>query len=813
MYNSGLRNIFRLALVSASFSWLVACGGSDDAPPTTASPPPSPAPVATLPSCPATTATLVSISAIQGAGLVSPQLGNAVAARGVVTGDFQGSTQLGGFFMQQAVPGADPDTSEGIFVFAPDGADVAVGDYVQVLGTVAEFGGSGITATNSITQLGSVTSVAICGTTTLPAAVAISLPVTTATDLEKYEGMLVKFTDTLSVTEVFNLGKFGEVVLSAGGRQFNPTNGNGTATRVQNQLARIILDDASSKQNPAPIPYLSAGDTSGTRRVGDTVQNLTGILSYGFNAYRIQPTSTPIFVASNARSATPPAVTGTLKVASFNVLNYFTTLGSRGANNAAEFTRQRAKIVEAIVAIDADVLGLTEIENNANVAINDLVNAINTRMGTTTYAPLLAGSVGADQIKVDAIYKPARVHKLGNPVLPTGADLVPFSGSNSNRPPLAQRFAAVSNGGNFWFVINHFKSKGSCPTSGDIDAGQGCWNLLRTQQATALNGFVNKLRASSNENDVLMMGDFNSYLREDPIKTLGTAGHESLLERLPAANRYSYVFNGETGALDQAHASDSLKTQVTDVNVWHINSDEPIVLDYNTEFKTDDRYAPTPFRASDHDPVIVGLTLTADSAVNLASLSADIAAKAVVAAITTVSNIVTTPSPSATFTSLQIDWGDGAASTFTSSVASATHSFAATGTYTVVVNFMDSANKAISVSQVVTVTPAIVVGTSELIFSEYIEGSSNNKALEIHNPTTATVDLSAYAVNTYFNGTTTATSLTLTGKRAPGAAYVLANASSTASLAASASVFDPAVQWDVFDVDTFTGLGSHSVTP
>ena len=813
MYNSGLRNIFRLALVSASFSWLVACGGSDDAPPTTASPPPSPAPVATLPSCPATTATLVSISAIQGAGLVSPQLGNAVAARGVVTGDFQGSTQLGGFFMQQAVPGADPDTSEGIFVFAPDGADVAVGDYVQVLGTVAEFGGSGITATNSITQLGSVTSVAICGTTTLPAAVAISLPVTTATDLEKYEGMLVKFTDTLSVTEVFNLGKFGEVVLSAGGRQFNPTNGNGTATRVQNQLARIILDDASSKQNPAPIPYLSAGDTSGTRRVGDTVQNLTGILSYGFNAYRIQPTSTPIFVASNARSATPPAVTGTLKVASFNVLNYFTTLGSRGANNAAEFTRQRAKIVEAIVAIDADVLGLTEIENNANVAINDLVNAINTRMGTTTYAPLLAGSVGADQIKVDAIYKPARVHKLGNPVLPTGAELVPFSGSNSNRPPLAQRFAAVSNGGNFWFVINHFKSKGSCPTSGDIDAGQGCWNLLRTQQATALNGFVNKLRASSNENDVLMMGDFNSYLREDPIKTLGTAGHESLLERLPAANRYSYVFNGETGALDQAHASDSLKTQVTDVNVWHINSDEPIVLDYNTEFKTDDRYAPTPFRASDHDPVIVGLTLTADSAVNLASLSADIAAKAVVAAITTVSNIVTTPSPSATFTSLQIDWGDGAASTFTSSVASATHSFAATGTYTVVVNFMDSANKAISVSQVVTVTPAIVVGTSELIFSEYIEGSSNNKALEIHNPTTATVDLSAYAVNTYFNGTTTATSLTLTGKRAPGTAYVLANASSTASLAASASVFDPAVQWDVFDVDTFTGLGSHSVTP
>ena len=884
-----LPRTLRTAMLLASFSILAACGGSDD--PVTTSPPPPPpppppvvVPVVVLPSCPDTTATLTAINAIQGLGLVSPLVGNSVAARGVVTGDFQNTTQLSGFFMQQAVPDADPETSEGIFVFAPGGTNVAVGDYVQVLGSVTEFGGSGITATNSVTQLSSVTSVTICGTITLPEPIALSLPVTTSTSLEKYEGMLVKFADTLSVTEVFGLGRFGEIALSAGGRQFNPTNGNSTATSVQNQLSRIILDDASSRQNPSPTPYLSAADTTGTRRVGDAVQNLTGILSYGFNAYRLQPTIAPVFTATNPRNATPPAVAGTLKVASFNVLNYFTTLGSRGANSPEEFTRQRAKIVEAIVAIDADVLGLTEIENNGNVAINDLVAAINTRIGTTTYAPLLAGNVGGDQIKVDAIYKPARVQKLGNPVLPTGADLLPFSGSNSNRPPLAQRFAALSNNGGFWFVINHFKSKGSCPTSGDIDAGQGCWNLLRTQQANALNGFVASLRTSSGENDVLMMGDFNSYLREDPVQALTAAGHESLLERLPAAMRYSYVFNGETGALDQAHASNSLKAQVTGVNVWHINSDEPIVLDYNTELKTDDRYAATPFRASDHDPVIVGLTLTADAPVLSASLSADVPTQAIASAVTTVTNIVSMPSASAAFGSLQINWGDATApSVFTTSPSSATHTFVAAGTYTVVLTFTDSANAATSKSSVVKVTPAAVSGAAELFFSEYVEGSSNNKALEIYNPTAASIDLSSYAIQIFPNGTTTVGAIyTLTGTMAPGAVSVVANASATATLVAKAtllvsgigvvsfngddaltltknsiivdrigqvgfrptapsawvsgavstldktlrrkpsvksgdtatsSLFDPALQWDVFSIDDFSGLGSHTVNP
>jgi uncharacterized protein len=806
LFSFNIRSALRISLLVIGFSSILAgCGGGGESSamntdttsstpiattPTTTVPPNSTPSAAQLPNCPTASAALRDITSIQGAGLASPLIGQTVSTRGIVVGDYQNSMQLSGFFIQQATPDGDPNTSEGLFIFSPGAQDVAVGQYVQVVGTVSELGASSITATNSLTQLGSVTQIDVCGTTTLPAPVTISLPVTSTATLEKYEGMLVRFTDTLTVTEVFELGRFGSVALSATGRQFNPTNGNSTATAVQNQLARIILDDASNQQNPNPIPFLSAADASGTRRVGDTVQNLTGVLSYGFGAYRMQPVGTPSFVTSNAREVTPPAVSGSLKVASFNVLNYFTTLNSRGANSAAELVRQRDKIVTALAAMDADIVGLIEIENNGDTAITDLVNALNAKVGAGTYAALMAGSVGGDQIKVDMIYKTARVQKVGDPALPTGADLVPFSGSNSNRPPLAQRFAAVAGGESFWFVINHFKSKGSCPTSGDTDQGQGCWNLLRTQQANALNGFVNTLR-SGGEADVLMMGDFNSYLLEDPPKALEAAGHENLLKRVPVAQRYTYVFSGESGALDQAYATESMKAQVIDIKVWHINSDEPIALDYNTEFKTDDRYAPTAFRSSDHDPVIVGLTLK--------------------------------------------------------------------GTCTSNCNTSTVAN---------------------LFFSEYVEGSSNNKALEIYNPGTAAVDLSQYSIKTYFNGNSTAgASLPLTGSLGPGAAYVVAHTSGTTTLTMKANItvngsvvnfngddaitleksgtvidrigqvgadpgtawssggvstmdktlrrkpavktgdaqasaaFDPAAQWDALDTNTFTGLGSHNVSP
>lgn len=248
------------------------------------------------------------------------------------------------------------------------------------------------------------------------------------------------------------------------------------------------------------------------------------------------------------------------------------------------------------------------------------------------------------------------------------------------------------------------------------------------------------------------------------------------------------MFNGETGALDHAYASSTLKAQVTGVGVWHINADEPTVLDYNTEFKTDDRYAPTPYRASDHDPVLVALTLSPDAVADAPVLNINAPSSGVASTPLTITVTDASPGNSATLADLSINWGDASANSTLTTAGAVTHTYAAAGSYTVVVTLTNSAGQTASKSAVVTITAAAVpppppppVGATELFFSEYIEGSSNNKALEIYNPTTATVDLTSYVVKLYTNGTTTVSNIyTLTGTLAPGAVVVLVNSAATA---------------------------------
>ncbi|MFJ2987147.1 ExeM/NucH family extracellular endonuclease [Collimonas sp. NPDC087041] len=840
---------------------LAACGGGDEptnshlgtpgAPATPTGPeiadtPETPPVVVTPPTCAAAVpadAPLTAISSVQGTGDTSPLAAQAVTVRGVVVGDFQniGTTtvKLNGFFVQQLTPDTDPLTSEGVFIYAPGNATrVTVGDFVQVSGVVNEYGqtAGAAAAPDSLTQIAGTTatplSISICGSGIAIAPKQIKLPVADASTLERYEGMLVEISQPLAVTESFELGRYGQMVLALNGRQFNPTNGNATATHAQNMLSRIVLDDGSSRQNPAPIPYLSAAGTDGTRRVGDTTQKITGILSHNFGAYRIHPTVAPVFTQTNPRQATAPLVDGSIKVASLNVLNYFTTfqngetssgltgqgcsLGNgpasaancRGANNRIEFQRQQAKIVAAIAGLDADVVGLMEIQNT-DVATNDLLAALNAKVGANTYAAVNSGVFGTDAIKVDILYKPAKVNRIGNVVLPTGTDLTDYTAA-SGRPPLAQRFSVVGNNGGFWFVVNHLKSKGSCPTKGDVDLGQGCFNVARTKQANALNSFVDKLKLMG-ESDVLMMGDFNSYLQEDPTKVLEAAGHESLLKRMAANDRYTYVFGGETGALDHAYASTSLKSQVSGVTVWHINADEPTALDYNTDFTTDDRYAPTPFRASDHDPVLVGLTLAADAAVTQPIVTAPIPASTKVGETYSVNISTALPGGTTTQTSLAVDWGDGSAATTVLGTGTVTHLYTAAGTFNVVVTLTNSAGQiatqtgSVNVGTVAVVTPP---GARELFFSEYVEGTANNKALEIYNPTAAAVDLSLYSVKLYSNGASTPTStLALSGSLSPGSVLVLAHSGATADFKPAGTIISGVTNFNGDDALTLEKSG------
>jgi hypothetical protein len=571
---------------------------------------------------------LTPIYTIQGTGDASPFAGNNMTytTEGVVVGDFQGSTGLNGFYIQDATGDGNLATSDGIFVFAPNSIDVNVGDVVRVTGEVSEF--------FNLTQIDNLSSLSVVGSGSV-APTALDLPVTAVSDLERYEGMLVTFPETLTVTENFNLARFGQVSLSADGRLFNPTNfidptdipSSGTENDENNVAAvtseqnlnntrQILLDDGSNSQNPTTIPYLNANNTL---RTGDTTTNLTGVLDYGFGNYRIQLTVTPTFEQTNPRTAAPEDVGGNVKVASFNVLNYFNGDGmgggfptSRGASSAAEFERQSDKIVSAIAALDADVVGLIEIENDGDgpdSAIAELVDRLNTFLGAPVYDYIRdpATGVGTDEIKTAFIYKPEVVTPVGQSLSDTD-DIY-------NRFPVAQTFILNSNGETFTPVVNHFKSKSGTGTGLDADQGdgQGAFNFTRVQQAQALLGFVKELQVSTGDTDVLVIGDLNAYGQEDPIDVLRNGGLTDEIDRF-VDNPYSFVFNGQSGYLDHAITTSTLSSQVSGVTEWHINADEPRILDYNLEFKgsgtSPDLYTPTPYRSSDHDPVLVGLNLS-----------------------------------------------------------------------------------------------------------------------------------------------------------------------------------------------------------
>jgi hypothetical protein len=191
----------------------------------------------------------------------------------------------------------------------------------------------------------------------------------------------------------------------------------------------------------------------------------------------------------------------------------------------------------------------------------------------------------------------------------TGGDASP-----RNRPSLAQAWQSTETGGVFVTDVNHLKSKGSACETPDLGDGQGNCSIVRTNAVRALLEWLATDPTNVDDADVLLVGDYNSYAKETPIQTLEEGGFTNLVEQFVGDDAYSYVFDGQWGYLDQAMGSQTLTGQVTGVADFHINADEPSVLDYNTDFKSADQvqslYAPDMYRVSDHDPVLVGLTPT-----------------------------------------------------------------------------------------------------------------------------------------------------------------------------------------------------------
>jgi predicted extracellular nuclease len=529
---------------------------------------------------------------------------------------------------------------------------------VRVTATVDEFFGE--------TQLENVEELLIIGSgaSVTPATVVLPAPAVTLNqdgdyepDLEAYEGMLVSFPDTLQIVEQFQLDRFNEVKLVQGPRPFQFTQVNAPSAALLDDYEReigarrITYDDGLNEQN-ANVGNLDGFGpvytTASAPRMGDTVTGLTGVLDYKWAGNRASGATWRLrsvangsvqFVA-NAPRPDAPLIGSSLTVASLNVLNFFRTIddGSatalgfepRGADSAAEFQRQRDKLVLALAALDADIVGLVELENefdatqDVSTAIEELVSALNSALGSDAYRAVYPGQgfVGSDAIAVGVIYRRAsvRIAPGSQPAilddaiagaLPGAPALPIFDGSDSNRAPLAVSFEHLASGEVFTVAVNHFKSKGGSGTDGNADAGDGAgaWNQRRLDAAIALQAWLETAPTGAADDDRIILGDLNAYAQEDPIQYLLANGYRNVED----TDDYSYVFDGQVGSLDYILVSDAFADRLAGAAVWNINADEADALDYNLDFGRDPTYFDdsSPARNSDHDPLIAGFDLVA----------------------------------------------------------------------------------------------------------------------------------------------------------------------------------------------------------
>ncbi len=618
---------------------------------------------------------LQTIAAIQGTGTASPWVGDLATTKGIVTATYP-TGGFNGFYIQTSGTGGAVDlgshlSSDGLFVYSgtTNAVDaVAVGNYVEVTGTIDEF--FGLTqikpaAGSDVTVLTEVVD------PVLPATVAWQ---TSETIRETLEGMLVAPQGSYTVTDTYSTNQYGEILLASGTSPLlQPTEVAApgvaayAAALAANVNISVALDDGattnflSALNQSTPVPYVSNDNPV---RVGAAV-SFTAPMIFDFrnSKWKFQPTmqltvanagtvQTATFV--NTREAAPQGVGGELKLATFNVLNYFTTLGAdvagciayndragnpitvkscsvsngpRGAWNQANLTRQQDKIVEAITALNADVVGLEEIEASTSVsgggtdrdaALNSLVAALNVKAGSAVWSAVPSPATypaAEDVIRTAFIYKNARAETVGGSTI-----LIDDPAFVNAREPLAQAFKVkgAPDSHKFLAIVNHFKSKGSAgPLAGDADAndGQGASNASRVAQATALVDFATAQSTAASTDRVFLMGDFNAYRMEDPITVLTNAGY---VDQGSKTGEHTYSFGGAVGSLDHVLASPAADQTVNDVDIWNINSPESVALEYSRyNSNVTDFYVANQYRASDHDPLILGLNLTPDTEVDL----------------------------------------------------------------------------------------------------------------------------------------------------------------------------------------------------
>ena len=538
------------------------------------------------------------IGQVQGNGERSPLEGQDVTVEGVVTGNF--GSGLGGFFIQDEGDG-NARTSDGLLVMpaAENLPPVRAGQRVRVHGRVTEDKADNREGTMTVLRASRIEA---RGEGRIAATKLAAPPA----DWEALEGMRVRVEATLTLNGTD--ARFGETVASFNGRLWTPTEiaapGSERIRQVEADQARrrIVLDDASNRRDPERIWYLPQGEV----RSGSTAAGVEGIVDQRHGGWRLQLTE-PLQVKASRRGDAPK-VAGNVRVAVFNMENMFNGDGrgggfptSRGARTPQQLQAQTAKLVATLRALDADIAALMELENDGygpESSIAQFVAALNADGSDWRFIDTQAGP-GIDTIRVGLIYRASRVAPVGRYAVLEGG---PFG--ERSRVPLAQAFRR-GNGPAFTVVANHFKSKGCSEAEGadrDQGDGQGCWNALRVDSARRLDAWM-KTDPTGSGGRAVLVGDFNSYAMEDPLRLLRDAGWQDAFVVAGVQQPYSYMHEGRAGRLDHALLSPALAKSLRGAAEWHSNADESRSHGYAQGNEAG------PWRSSDHDPMLLGFDL------------------------------------------------------------------------------------------------------------------------------------------------------------------------------------------------------------
>jgi uncharacterized protein len=550
------------------------------------------------------TPTPLKIDQIQGAGQFSPVVGQRVSTTGIVTAirSFGGSR---GYFVEDPAWDSDPSTSEGVFVFtASTTPSVSVGDSVRVTATVTEFIGSSAPVDLPETELTSAATVVLSSGNPLPGPVLIgqggltppgqSVPAGIAFN-EALEGMLVELDDVQAVSPT---NSFGEVwVLPNNGAGAGPLSSRGGIVLTQDDQnpEKFQLDDDVFGVSPLAMPKVDVG----ARAAGPQL----GVLDYAFDYYTIHLLQQPLFTPSpNEREVTTVAGSADrLSVATFNVENL------SPADPPSKFAGLAGVLVHNLGA--PDIVALEEVQDNTGPTDDGVVDATQTldelaqavvdaggpRYAYTWVNPVndRDGGQPGGNIRVVFFYRtdvPTLSLAPGTPGGSTDANAVVGSGTDTHllynpgridpassawdasRKPLAGEF--IFNGHNVFLVANHFVSKiGDDPMWGQHQPPVNSSETERHAQAHEVASFVSSLLTADPGANVLALGDLNDFQFSDTVSILEGAPLHALVKDLPVSEQYTYVFGGNSQAIDHILVGGSLGAVPRDYDIVHVNSE------------------------------------------------------------------------------------------------------------------------------------------------------------------------------------------------------------------------------------------------